>query len=352
MLGPRAGPSEVVGSDGGRECVEVAAQKGPCSQDRPPPPEQPSSALGPLPLREGLSRGHQEGKEACCVRSSQARPGLGWRGGGDEPPPPVPPDSTGGGPEALSQPLQEEELSGLDLRDVEEAQIGRDTRRPGERAEPSSRPCRGHSPWLPRARRSAAPTASGTGPALVLASVLDGPAPFSSRLSLIFPQAVSAAHTSFPSPGLSPVGISRTAALPAQASSQGVILGPPSPRSALGLHESLKLSSGPHPLLPTAWLGCTNSGPQPLATHTPPPWKPSGCPLWGLCAPQEVLPGADPPCHSARRSPGQQGDQTRRRLWSSWSGPGLQSVRGGAAPLRGAWAVPFGAGCFAARLWG
>lgn len=196
------------------------------------------------------------------------------------------------------------------------------------------------------------PTASGTGPALVLASVLDGPAPFSSRLSLTFPQAVSAAHTSFPSPGLSPVGISRTAALPAQASSQGVILGPPSPRSALGLHESLKLSSGPHPLLPTAWLGCTNSGPQPLATHTPPPWKPSGCPLWGLCAPQEVLPGADPPCHSARRSPGQQGDQTRRRLWSSWSGPGLQSVRGGAAPLRGAWAAPFGAGCFAARLWG
>lgn len=174
------------------------------------------------------------------------------------------------------------------------------------------------------------PTASGTGPALVLASVLDGPAPFSSRLSLTFPQAVSAAHTSFPSPGLSPVGISRTAALPAQASSQGVILGPPSPRSALGLHESLKLSSGPHPLLPTAWLGCTNSGPQPLATHTPPPVEALGMPPLGSLRPPGGPPWSRPSLPQCQEIPGAAGgpDQETVVEFLEWPGPAERQGRG------------------------
>lgn len=48
------------------------------------------------------------------------------------PRPPLPPDSPGCSPETLSQPLPEEEPSGLDLQDVEEVQIGRDTCWPGE----------------------------------------------------------------------------------------------------------------------------------------------------------------------------------------------------------------------------
>lgn len=61
---------------------------------------------------------------------NEARARMG--GGGDEPPSPVPPDSPGCSPEVPSQPLQEEELSDLDLQDVEEVQIGRDTCWPGE----------------------------------------------------------------------------------------------------------------------------------------------------------------------------------------------------------------------------
>lgn len=53
------------------------------------------------------------------------------------PSPPVPPGAPGRSPEVLSQPAQEEELSDLELQDVEEAQMGRDTCWPGERAKPA-----------------------------------------------------------------------------------------------------------------------------------------------------------------------------------------------------------------------
>lgn len=45
---------------------------------------------------------------------------------------PVPPGSPGHSPEVLSQPAQEEELSDLELRDVEEVQMGGDTCWSGE----------------------------------------------------------------------------------------------------------------------------------------------------------------------------------------------------------------------------
>ncbi|XP_048948792.1 zinc finger protein GLI4 isoform X3 [Canis lupus dingo] len=50
---------------------------------------------------------------------------------------PVTTDSPGCSPEVPSQPLQEEELSDLDLQDVEEVQIGRDTCWPDSEAEPA-----------------------------------------------------------------------------------------------------------------------------------------------------------------------------------------------------------------------
>ncbi|XP_044930130.1 zinc finger protein GLI4 isoform X1 [Mustela putorius furo] len=49
-------------------------------------------------------------------------------------------DSPGCSPETLSQPLPEEEPSGLDLQDVEEVQIGRDTCWPDSEAEPEQAP--------------------------------------------------------------------------------------------------------------------------------------------------------------------------------------------------------------------
>nr|XP_035961616.1 zinc finger protein GLI4 isoform X1 [Halichoerus grypus]XP_035961617.1 zinc finger protein GLI4 isoform X1 [Halichoerus grypus] len=53
-------------------------------------------------------------------------------------------DPSGCSPEALSRPLQEEQLSDLDLQDVEEVQIGRDTCWPDSEAEPGQAPSSPH----------------------------------------------------------------------------------------------------------------------------------------------------------------------------------------------------------------
>lgn len=57
--------------------------------------------------------------------------------------------STESNPEVLSQPLQEEKLSALDLPDVEEVQISRDTCWPDSEAEPKKSPSFPH-PHEPR----------------------------------------------------------------------------------------------------------------------------------------------------------------------------------------------------------
>lgn len=97
-------------------------------------PHLPSaSTLGPLGHTGpagGRGGAWREEQVAFYRQLNEARARMG--GGGDEPPSPVPPDSPGCSPEVPSQPLQEEELSDLDLQDVEEVQIGRDTCWPGE----------------------------------------------------------------------------------------------------------------------------------------------------------------------------------------------------------------------------
>ncbi|XP_077703640.1 zinc finger protein GLI4 isoform X1 [Canis aureus] len=93
---------------------------------------RPLGRMGPAGGRGGA---WCEEQVAFYRQLNEARARLG--GGGDEPPSPVPPDSPGCSPEVPSQPLQEEELSDLDLQDVEEVQIGRDTCWPDSEAEPA-----------------------------------------------------------------------------------------------------------------------------------------------------------------------------------------------------------------------
>uniref|UniRef100_A0A8I3S167 C2H2-type domain-containing protein n=3 Tax=Canis lupus TaxID=9612 RepID=A0A8I3S167_CANLF len=145
----------------------------PCGPAATPGPTRHPGILGPLPAPLGLM-----GSWPCpgppqpamvfvspgprCAHLQQAPGKMATLGDGQEPPRVPSPvnlaspgtpgphhsearlhlhgrqhDSPGCSPEVPSQPLQEEELSDLDLQDVEEVQIGRDTCWPDSEAEPA-----------------------------------------------------------------------------------------------------------------------------------------------------------------------------------------------------------------------
>ncbi|XP_044100778.1 zinc finger protein GLI4 isoform X2 [Neovison vison] len=78
------------------------------------------------------------GCRGSCTLTLGSGQGHPWRR------PETEPYSPGCSPETLSQPLQEEEPSGLDLQDGEEVQIGRDTCWPDSEAEPEQAPSSPH----------------------------------------------------------------------------------------------------------------------------------------------------------------------------------------------------------------
>ncbi|XP_045837737.1 zinc finger protein GLI4 isoform X2 [Meles meles] len=98
----------------------------------------PASSARPARWHCLLETRQLTGCRASCTLALGSGQGHPWRR------PETEPYSPGCSPEALSQPLQEEEPSGLDLQGVEEVQIGRDTCWPDSEAEPERAPSSPH----------------------------------------------------------------------------------------------------------------------------------------------------------------------------------------------------------------